>query len=69
MTAARRSFRENEMTQETSHAAEGWKRRLAGKMPADLAREIDVYETQLELKRQGKIDDKLCAKTRLRRGA
>ena len=46
-----------------------WKERLADRMPEDLAREIDVYETQLELKRQGKIDEKLFAETRLRRGA
>src|SRR5215813_2398044 len=38
-------------------------------MPVDLAREIEVFETQLELKKQGKIEDKLFAETRLRRGA
>ena len=38
-------------------------------MPVDLAREIDVFEGQIELKKQGKIDDKLFAETRLRRGA
>ncbi|MCH8972009.1 MAG: nitrite/sulfite reductase, partial [Acidobacteria bacterium] len=37
-------------------------------MPADLADEIDIYETQLELKRQDKIDEKVFAETRLRRG-
>jgi len=46
-----------------------WKDRLAGEMPAELAREIDIYETQLTLKRQGKIEDKLFAEARLRRGA
>jgi sulfite reductase (ferredoxin) len=46
-----------------------WKERLADRMPADLAREIDVFEAQLELKKQGKIEDKLFAETRLRRGA
>jgi sulfite reductase (ferredoxin) len=45
-----------------------WKERLAERMGDDLAREIDIYETQLELKRQGKIEDKLFAETRLRRG-
>ncbi len=45
-----------------------WKERLSGLMPEQLAREIDQYETELELKRQGKIDDKLFAETRLRRG-
>src|SRR5437899_3687245 len=38
-------------------------------MPADLAREIDVFEGQIELKKQGKIEEKLFAETRLRRGA
>src|SRR3569833_2641226 len=38
-------------------------------MTVDLAREIEVFETQLGLKKQGKIEDKLFAETRLRRGA
>jgi hypothetical protein len=38
-------------------------------MPADLAREIEVYEGQIELKKAGKIEDKLFAETRLRRGS
>jgi sulfite reductase (ferredoxin) len=46
-----------------------WKELLADEMPPDLAREIDIYETQIELKKQGKVDDKLFAETRLRRGA
>ena len=35
----------------------------------ELADEIDVFEAQIELKRQGKLDDKVFAETRLRRGA
>ena len=46
-----------------------WKEKLADKMPRELADEIDVYETQLELRKLGKIDEKLFAETRLRRGA
>ena len=46
-----------------------WKERLADRMPADLAREIDLYEGQIELKKAGKIEDKLFAETRLRRGS
>ena len=46
-----------------------WKDVLAGDMPADWAREIDVFETQIELKKQGKLTDQLFAETRLRRGA
>jgi ferredoxin-nitrite reductase len=45
-----------------------WKEKLAGSMPSDLAGEIDVYETQIELRRLGKVDEKLFAETRLRRG-
>ena len=46
-----------------------WKERLGDRMPADLAREIDVFEGQIELKKQGKIEDKLFGEARLRRGA
>jgi sulfite reductase (ferredoxin) len=38
-------------------------------MPPHLAREIDVYEGQIALKKQGKIEDKLFAEARLRRGS
>src|SRR5256712_11762271 len=37
-------------------------------MPAELAREIDIFEQQMELRKQGKIDEKVFAETRLRRG-
>src|SRR5215470_1557159 len=46
-----------------------WKEKLAGKMPEHLAREIDIFETEITLRRQGKLDEKLFAETRLRRGA
>ena len=45
-----------------------WKERLADRIPADLAREIDSFESQVTLKRQGKLDNKVFAETRLRRG-
>src|SRR5579864_8328642 len=45
-----------------------WKEELAGKMPEHLAREIDIYETEIALRKQGKIDERLFAETRLRRG-
>src|SRR5262245_8776428 len=48
--------------------ATNWKEALEGAMPPDLAREVDIFETQLELRRQGKIEEKLFAETRLRRG-
>ena len=37
-------------------------------IPSHLEQEIAIYETQLALKSQGKIDDKVFAETRLRRG-
>ena len=37
-------------------------------MPEALAREIDIFETQIELRKKGKIEEKLFAETRLRRG-
>ncbi len=45
-----------------------WKEKLADRMPAEWAREIDIFETQIQLKKQGKVDDKVFAETRLRRG-
>src|SRR5512146_2865694 len=45
-----------------------WKEKLGGKIPAELGREIDIFEQQMELRRQGKIDEKVFAETRLRRG-
>ncbi|MAE65584.1 MAG: sulfite reductase [Phycisphaeraceae bacterium] len=45
-----------------------WKQALENRMPPDLAREIDVFEQQMQLRRQGKLDEKIFAETRLRRG-
>lgn len=45
-----------------------WKEKLADQMDQELAREIDVFETQMELRRQGKLEEKIFAETRLRRG-
>ncbi len=49
--------------------ATSWKEELAGSIPEGLGREIDIFETQLVLRKQGKIEEKLFAETRLRRGA
>ncbi len=46
-----------------------WKEQLAGQMPEALGREIDHFETEIALRKQGKLDEKLFAETRLRRGA
>jgi sulfite reductase (ferredoxin) len=45
-----------------------WKDKLSDKIPADLGREIDIFEQQMELRKTGKIDEKVFAETRLRRG-
>src|SRR5438270_2196626 len=47
----------------------GWKAHLAGKMPPHLAAELDVFENEIALKKQGKIEDRIFAETRLRRGS
>jgi len=45
-----------------------WKQALADKIPADLGREIDEFQQQMTLRRRGKLDEKIFAETRLRRG-
>src|SRR4051812_10075308 len=45
-----------------------WKEKLAGQIPVELDREIDIFEQQMELRKQAKIDEKVFAETRLRRG-
>jgi sulfite reductase beta subunit-like hemoprotein len=45
-----------------------WKEKLGAKIPVDLGREIDIFEQQMQLRKQGKIDEKVFAETRLRRG-
>src|SRR6266700_1620530 len=46
-----------------------WQKELAGKMPEALGREIDIFETEIALRKQGKLEERLFAETRLRRGA
>jgi len=46
-----------------------WKDRLGARIPSALGSEIDAFESEIALKKQGKIDDKIFAETRLRRGA
>ena len=45
-----------------------WKDRLAGKITEPLNREIDIFETEIGLRRQEKVDERVFAETRLRRG-
>lgn len=45
-----------------------WTTRLNGALPQQLEDDIAIYETQMVLRRQGKLDEKVFAETRLRRG-
>src|SRR5258705_2603249 len=46
-----------------------WKDKLAGAISEQLAKEIDAFEAQISLRKLGKIEEKVFAETRLRRGA
>jgi sulfite reductase (ferredoxin) len=46
-----------------------WKEKLADRIPAEWGQEIDLFENQITLRKQGKIDERVFAETRLRRGA
>ncbi len=46
-----------------------WRDQLLDRMPPHLAKELDIYENEIALKKQGKIEDKVFAETRLRRGS
>jgi sulfite reductase (ferredoxin) len=50
-------------------ASASWKDKLAGAMPPLWAEQIDEFETQIRLRKNLKIDEKVFAETRLRRGA
>src|SRR5438270_436423 len=45
-----------------------WKEKLQGRVPEDWGREIDAFEAQMMLRKAGKIEEKVFAETRLRRG-
>ena len=45
-----------------------WKQSLEGRLPKDLAREVEIFESQIQLRKQGKLDERVFAETRLRRG-
>ncbi len=46
-----------------------WKEKLSGRISEQLAKEIDQFEAQIALRKLAKIDEKVFAETRLRRGA
>jgi hypothetical protein len=39
-----------------------WTDRLTGKLADELSREIDIFETQIVLRKQGKVEERLFAK-------
>ena len=45
-----------------------WKEKLKDQISPDLYEEIDVFETQMQMRCEGKIEEKIFAETRLRRG-
>ena len=45
-----------------------WRDRLGDRIPSDFGGEIDVFENEMALKRQSRIEDRVFAETRLRRG-
>ncbi len=44
-----------------------WKEKLAGQMPEALAQEVEIFETERALRKQGKVDERVFVYTRLRR--
>jgi len=46
-----------------------WKQQLAGRISEQWAGEIEQFEAQIRPSQAGKIDEKVFAETRLRRGA
>jgi sulfite reductase (ferredoxin) len=46
-----------------------WKEKLGQSISPKLTEEIDAFDAQITLRKQGKIDEKVFAETRLRRGA
>jgi sulfite reductase (ferredoxin) len=52
-----------------SSPAPSWRSALASRIPDAIREEIDLFENQLELRKQGRIEDKVFAELRLRRGA
>ena len=49
--------------------SDSWKELLDEAMPREWADEIDLFEGQMELRKRDRLDEKVFAETRLRRGA
>ena len=58
-------FRDERMKASNPH----WRERVVDQMSDQLREELDQFETEIKLKKQGKLDDRVFAETRLRRGA
>src|SRR5437762_1880479 len=46
-----------------------WKEKLGGRISEQMHKEIEQFEAQIHLRKAGKIEEKIFAETRLRRGA
>src|SRR5262245_59908582 len=46
-----------------------WRDRLSGETAEQILREIDIYDNEVALRKHGKIEEKVFAETRLRRGS
>ena len=46
-----------------------WAERLAGTTAESMVREIDIFDAEVSLRKQGKLEERVFAETRLRRGA
>lgn len=53
----------------SSNFASTWKEALAEKLDTPLGAEIDIFEREIGLRKVGRMDEKVFAETRLRRGA
>src|SRR5258708_16564995 len=49
-------------------ASKSWKDQLATQTAPNLIEEIDAFEAQIHLRKAGKLEEKVFAETRLRRG-
>src|SRR3978361_17402 len=49
-------------------AATSWKEKLATQTPPHLIEEVDAFEAQMHLRKAAKLEEKIFAETRLRRG-
>lgn len=53
----------------STSGSSSWKEALASRLPAPMSAEIDEFENVMQLRKQGKIEEKVFAELRLRRGA